>query len=1534
VRATEHIAKSDFTPRIGHFATLRSLLHARGSAAPSSSSPARLLREPRRQTAKVSGLTESRKQLSVTSLALPGAERLLNVRSVTLAALCALAGSLVFANAPALAATGNAYQSQFKAFEPGGLAVNSSGDLYVVEFEHNAGVVEFEHRAVYEYGPSGTGAPLAEFKETTGRSFDGENSGAIAVNASGDLYVLNGARNAVYEFNPSGTAVLGEFNGGKTAAKSFSAQAIAVNAGGDVYVADTAHHVVDEFSPSPSGEPIPLAEFNGGKTLAKSFSPEAIAVNPGPGGDVYVVDGPHHVVDEFGPSASGEPIPLAELSGSTTPQPGFEPLRVSVAANNGDVYVDGGVPGLGGLVDRFSSTGTYLSQFEGGATPQGRFEPGGELVAAPSGQVYVEAGFFFSFEFSYFVDRFSEPVPVPIVTTGPTSTVEATTATTATLTGSIEPTGGLEASCEFRYNGVTVPCEPAGPFSSSLNAVEAKISGLTPETTYGYRLLGTTSEGTTAGEEKTFTTLGKVVSPPTVSIAPVAPIGEHSATFNGEVNPNGAETKYHFEYSADGVNWTPLEKESAGEGTSGVPVTQTVSGLTGHSPYRVRLVAENSCSGGTTGCGASTSSEETFSTLAAPQQVSGTGATAINSGEATLRATIRTENNPTTYRFEYGPTASYGTTVPAGEGDLGASSTPTQVSQAITGLSPNTTYHFRVLASNGVGPPTATPDQTFTTFSNAGAAGCPNERIRSESAVNPETGLPFSLQLPECRAYEMVSPPLTNGAPFTPLAQGTGIHSASSVARVGLEGSTVLIKSTGIWPGAEQPANNDLLITIAEEAVRYKVTRGESGWGFKPEVPPASDVRVYKPLVVPDGADLGLNGIWTGAGFAPSETESNMPLSSLDNPQGNLYLLEPNGSTLAEVGPSVPLSDRGINPEATGGYESIAAPGASADLSRVLFEVRAFRWPFDQTDLTPIGKEPIRSLYEYFGTGHTGEGGDVPTLVGVDNTGALISQCGTEAGGGQSAGLGGGQSAGAISADGSTVFFTARAADAECAAASSTGAGTGPAVSQLFARVGEPGKRAEVGSAVTVNVAASSECATATFDSCNVANAVKYQGASTDGSKVFFTSEQPELVSGDTDSTNSLYECRLPGDSGAPLIRMSPVNPCPDLVRVSIPVSGAGAEVQSVAAVSADGSHVYFIAKGVLSGENAEHNSPTPGQDNLYVWREPSAGYPQGGTAFIATLPSAALGAAVGEGGQATPDGNSFVFTSTADLTPDDTSTVNQVFLYEAKHEALIRASKGQDGFNHDGNTTTDGATIATGAERRTISADGSTVVFQSSDALTSQVHGGTNNVYLWRGGNVSLISDGTPAGENSGKGATSIPEAGLVGIDASGQNVFFTTAAKLVSQDTGELSAVYDARVDGGFPAPKNDECVGEACQGALSAPPGPLSPGSLSPSGTGNVTPPPAPSAKPTVEILKIKVTATTLLVTVRTSAKGRVQISGKGLTTTIKEGLKAGTHQIKVKLTKAGRKAGAHRKKTRLRVSLTVVKQTVAKTTSVKL
>ena len=61
-----------------------------------------------------------------------------------------------------------------------------------------------------------------------------------------------------------------------------------------------------------------------------------------------------------------------------------------------------------------------------------------------------------------------------------------------------------------------------------------------------------------------------------------------------------------------------------------------------------------------------------------------------------------------------------------------------------------------------------------------------------------------------------------------------------------------------------------------------------------------------------------------------------------------------------------------------------------------------------------------------------------------------------------------------------------------------------------------------------------------------------------------------------------------------------------------------------------------------------------------------------------------------------TPDGRFLVFTSFRDLTPDDTSTVQQVFEYDAQTGGLVRVSVGEDGFNHNGNVPANNATIVT----------------------------------------------------------------------------------------------------------------------------------------------------------------------------------------------------------------------------------------------
>jgi hypothetical protein len=86
---------------------------------------------------------------------------------------------------------------------------------------------------------------------------------------------------------------------------------------------------------------------------------------------------------------------------------------------------------------------------------------------------------------------------------------------------------------------------------------------------------------------------------------------------------------------------------------------------------------------------------------------------------ATLESTIRPALSPTTYHFEYGTTASYGAAT-AESASIGADNLDHPVGQAIGGLLPGTTYHFRVVASNGFGT-TLGPDQAFQTVAVAPA---------------------------------------------------------------------------------------------------------------------------------------------------------------------------------------------------------------------------------------------------------------------------------------------------------------------------------------------------------------------------------------------------------------------------------------------------------------------------------------------------------------------------------------------------------------------------------------------------------------------------------------------------------------------------------------------------------------------------------------------------------------------------------------------------------------------------------------------
>jgi hypothetical protein len=157
------------------------------------------------------------------------------------------------------------------------------------------------------------------------------------------------------------------------------------------------------------------------------------------------------------------------------------------------------------------------------------------------------------------------------------------------------------------------------------------------------------------------------------------------------------------------------------------------------------------------------------------------------------------------------------------------------------------------------------------------------------------------------------------------------------------------------------------------------------------------------------------------------------------------------------------------------------------------------------------------------------------------------------------------------------------------------------------------------------------------------------------------------------------------------------------------------------------------------------------------------------------------------------------------------------------------------------------------------VSNDGSRVVFQSTGGLAPGAEvaaaAGARSAYEYRSsgsianGNVLLISDGkdvVPLREG--------PGALLQGVSASGGDVFFQTADPLLAQDTDSQLDIYDARVDGGFPAPvAPGVCEGQACQGVLAGAPSFGVAGSSSALGGGNLPLPPTGSVvKPKVRVL----------------------------------------------------------------------------------
>jgi hypothetical protein len=789
-----------------------------------------------------------------------------------------------------------------------------------------------------------------------------------------------------------------------------------------------------------------------------------------------------------------------------------------------------------------------------------------------------------------------------------------------------------------------------------------------------------------------------------------------------------------------------------------------------------------------------------------PAAITGATSPGANFSLMTLEGTVNPEGFKVFgCRFEYGKTTEYGASTPCVPSEVGEGTGPVAVSAETEPIEPSTTYHYRLAAENG-GPAGLGQDRTFTT-GPAPPDACPNAARRAEQGI-------AALVLPDCMALEIASPAQKSGQP-------------ARFPEVSADGSRVKFYVQAAL-GKDPPG------LVGLYGAAYVATRGGAGWETESTVPAHGIYKLWEsennPSFTPDLSR------WLGIGATWEQNQQGIG-QAFEGGLGGLFTL------LSQ--PLVPLT-LGSPPFLVVNASKLQA--ASADHSHLYFAPGGSGVPTylpGDPSLTGTGAE-VANVY----LARTGPGGELALeLLGRDRTGKVWGgNCGARLGG---IGAGNGErNQGAVSADGSRTYLSARESQPASGACDKT--------NKL--RILE---RTEVDGDPKIMPLFSSECNRPPAEPCSSADGDDlYQGASADGSKVYFTTNR-QLANSDRDGSS--VECdAVTAVAGCDLYLYDRSRPAGErLIQVSageelgagIHETGKEAKVYNgITGISGDGSHVYFVAQGVLTSQpNPVGASAQANQPNLYMWDAETES-----TSFLGTLTAADRIFLWGEQGtwrnDAYPvpatrqdsegrevggDGHVLLFESNTELTSADTDGAHlDVYRYDGEAEppslrCLSCRPGGPDSapvdVGHRLQSAPGGTDFA--EEGRWVSEDGETAGFQTPEALVPGDVNGANDLYLWRRGALVRLP-GKPF-NISGKAGPFLSH--------DGSEVAFPTSTALLPQDGDTAADVYVARVGGGYPNPPTPPACepGNGCQQAQAPPAAPTAASEAA--GAGNPKPKP---------------------------------------------------------------------------------------------
>jgi hypothetical protein len=824
--------------------------------------------------------------------------------------------------------------------------------------------------------------------------------------------------------------------------------------------------------------------------------------------------------------------------------------------------------------------------------------------------------------------------------------------------------------------------------------------------------------------------------------------------------------------------------------------------------------------------------------------------------------------------FEYGTTTGYGTSGPC-ESVPPAGSDPAEVILRVEGLTPGTTYHYRLVAGD-TGGVTRGPDASFTTPDPAPVT-CTNGALRTGPSAN----------LPDCRAYEQVSPVQKAGADVFP---------DPTRDRLSTDGNAANFVSDNGFAGAESVPGT----------TEYLAARTSTGWETHSISPKQASLSVG--LVTTDAKpgfrfvspDLG-----AGVFFALSPLTDNSSTASVPNIYVRRDLKTPGPGAYELVSPCPACERVGGSPLekplTQDAYEEAHyfIAGTSADFKHVVFVTRE-NLTSDAPGNCPIQEENERPQCPY--KVYDAHDGTV-SLVSIRPDGTPAPKADAGAG---ATGNGGLAAPNVVSSDGSRIVFT-DTSNGETVQEQEDTFGSGTARGDLYERIGDS-------TTVQINV---SERAIPDAHS-----AATFFDASADGTRVFFAANQALTEDAPLNGAKLyLWDARAP--EGHRLTLISPEPGADAIADGAAPVGAIG--------VSSDGDYLYFIAHGRWTADQPVVDDSTGVA--IYVWHDGTVRYIEDGVegshdeSADVKPDSSALEPFKA---QLSPDGRHLLFSLTRGLQINGEPNPNgyeqhrqsEMYTYDYANNSVVCASCNPSGAPASATArsrplTNDPIIQDSEYDSHPMSDDGRFVFFSTEESLVPQ---DTNNAldayeYDTATGQVHLLSTGTSPDPSEFMDAT-----------PDGSNAMIDTFEPLIGEDQDTNEDVYDARVNGGLaaqnivaPKPCTDS---SGCQGPGLAPQSPEAPPSVTFLGPGNPAAAPAGAshASARVSVSGARVRSGALVLSVAITAPGLLTVTGPGVVRLDRLLPRAGRFRITAPLTGAERRLlRAHRRTLRIKVTL---------------